>query len=99
MSNIQPLNNYVIIRVPEREKEAVTASGLVLPETVIEEQDTGEVVAVSNDTYDLSGAHVDLAVKPGDTVVFQPWNSRPVTVNGETLHYIAYNSIVAVITE
>jgi len=97
MSNITPRNNFVVIQLDERPTEVKTESGLVLPDTVAETPDTGTVVSISTDAYDLSGANVPLGVQPGDRVIFQPWNAHSINVDGKQLIYIAYNAIVGVL--
>jgi len=97
-TNITPRNNFVILQLDAQPEELVTQSGLVLPDTVAETPDTATVVSVSEDTYDLSGAHVTLQLSPGDRVLFQPWNAKTFKVDGEEFLYIAYNAIVAVLS-
>lgn len=66
---IQPLHDRVVI-VPE-EKEKVTASGIVIPDTASKEKpQLGIVIAVGPGGFDDSGKRKPMTVKEGDKVLF-----------------------------
>lgn len=83
---LRPLNQQVLIeRDPPSEE---TSSGLFIPEVAQRDAETGTVRAI--------GPKADPAVQVGDRVLFQPWNVREVTVDGEKLVIIEEDRILGV---
>lgn len=72
--NIKPLGNRVLV-LPKKEEE-ITASGIVLPDTVDKEKKAeGEIVAVGN-----GPAISALGLKVGDKVLYKKWGGEEVKV-------------------
>ena len=72
--NIKPLGNRVLV-LPKKEEE-VTASGIVLPDTVDKEKKAeGEIVAVGN-----GPAIVSLGLKVGDKILYKKWGGEEIKV-------------------
>jgi len=66
---IKPLGDRVVVR--PYEKEQVTASGIVIPDTTKEEKpQEGEVIAVGPGELKEDGARKPMDVKVGDKVLF-----------------------------
>jgi chaperonin GroES len=61
----------VVIKPIEREE--VTSSGLVLPDTAKEKPQEGEVVAVGAGRVADDGKRIEMEVKAGDTVVYSKY--------------------------
>lgn len=55
------------------EREEVTSSGLVLPDTSKEKPQEGEVVAVGAGRVADDGKRIEMEVKAGDTVVYSKY--------------------------
>ena len=92
---IRPLNDRVIVKPLSR--EAVTASGIVLPDTVDKEKpEQGKVVAVGEGKY-IDGKLIPLNVKVGDKVVFSKYGYDEVKVGEEEFLIIKEDNILAVI--
>ncbi len=70
--NIKPLGDRVLVK-PGKEEE-VTASGIVLPDTVDKEKKAeGEIVAVGNgDTI------AKLGLKVGDKILYKKWGGEEI---------------------
>src|SRR5438309_11512794 len=67
--NLRPLADRVVVKPLEREE--VTKSGIVLPDTAREKPQGGLVEAVGNGRFnEQSGQRVALDVKVGDKVIF-----------------------------
>ena len=72
--NIKPLGDRVLVK-PKKEEE-VTASGIVLPDTVDKEKKAeGEVVAVGN-----GPAIAALGLKVGDKILYKKWGGEEIKV-------------------
>lgn len=89
--NLKPVGDRVLVR-PLSEEE-VTASGLVLPDTVDREKKAeGEIVALS-DTEKVT----KLGLKVGDKVLFGKYAGDDVEFEDEDLKVLKFDEILAVV--
>lgn len=94
--NIHPLGDRVLVK-PIKEEE-VTASGIVLPETVDKEKKMeGEVIAVGPGKLLENGSRAIMEVKVGDKVIFEKWGGEEVKVGKEEYKILSVEKILAVI--
>ena len=93
-TKVKPLGDRLLIRPEER--EATTASGLVLPDTAKEKPQEGRVVAVGNGKILDSGEVRPLDVKVGDKVLFGKYSGTEVKVGGEDLLVLREEDIMGV---
>jgi len=77
---LKPLEDRVVVK--PQEAEAVTAGGIVLPESAKEKPLMGEVVAVGDGKLLDSGARGEMSVKKGDTVLYGKYGGSEVEVDG-----------------
>lgn len=90
MATLRPLGDNVIVR--PLENETMTASGIVLPDTISKEKPMrGEIIAVGSGK---DGKTLD--AKPGDTVIFTKYAPTEVKVDGEELYVLGFDSVLAV---
>ena len=66
--SVTPMADRVVIR--PLEKEEVTRSGLVLPDTAKERPQEGEVIAVGPGRLTDDGKRIAMELKAGDKVIF-----------------------------
>ena len=92
-SPIQPLFNYVLIRPLTAEK--TTASGIVLPDTVKEKPQAGEVMAVGTGERNPEGKVLPMTVKVGQKVLYKKWGGNEVKVENEEWILIEEKDIMA----
>ncbi|OLU24695.1 co-chaperone GroES [Pseudomonas sp. PA27(2017)] len=92
---LRPLHDRVVIR--RSEEETKTAGGIVLPGSAAEKPNQGEIVAVGTGRVLDSGEVRALAVKVGDKVLFSPYGSHTVKIDGEELLVLGENEILAVV--
>src|ERR1700692_3781306 len=79
----RPLGDRVVVRrVPEDQK---TPGGIIIPDTVQEKPQEGEVLAVGPGAIDDHGKRILPEVKKGDFVLFGKWSGSDVKVDGEEL--------------
>lgn len=83
--NIVPLNDLVLLRAVKLDP---TPGGLVLPESVREESELAEVVAISPLVE-----HADLAV--GDHVMPRRFAGTEIEWNGEKLRFVGAGDLLA----
>lgn len=94
---ITPLGERVLIKL--KEKEEVTASGIVLPDTVDKkEKAEGTVIAVGPGKMLDSGTRAAMEVSVGDTVLFEKWGGEEITIEGVDHKIIAADKIVAIVS-
>jgi chaperonin GroES len=91
----RPLHDRVVVR--RLEGEAKTAGGIIIPDTVKEKPQEGEIVAVGAGARDESGKIVSLDVKSGDRVLFGKWSGTEVKIDGEDLLIMKESDIMGVI--
>lgn len=92
---ITPLGDRVLISLPPREEK--TASGIIIPDTVSDENKDskeGKVIAVGPGKYD-NGVLVPMQVKEGDTVLFQ-WGDK-VEIDDIEYYVISESNILAIV--
>ena len=86
-TTLQPLADRVVI-TPLKQEE-MTASGLVIPDTVKEQPQQGEVVAVGPGRLDDNGKRVPLDVSVGDRILYAKYTGTEIKLDGE--EYIVLN--------
>ncbi|HEV3232856.1 MAG TPA: co-chaperone GroES [Candidatus Dormibacteraeota bacterium] len=94
--NLRPLADRVVVRPLEREE--VTKSGIVLPDTAKEKPQEGVVEAVGNGRLiEASGKRepIDLAV--GDRVIYSKYAGNEVKIDEQDLLILAEKDILAVV--
>lgn len=90
--NLKPLGDRVIVRPASQDD--VTASGIVLPDTVSDQPQRGEVVAAGEGAW-VDGARVALDVAVGDEVFYAKFGGTEVRVDGEDVIIMSGNDILA----
>ncbi|PIR74555.1 MAG: co-chaperone GroES [Candidatus Magasanikbacteria bacterium CG10_big_fil_rev_8_21_14_0_10_47_10] len=94
--NIQPLGGRVVLRLLQ--KEEVTKSGIVLPDTVDKEKKSeGEVVAVGPGKLLKDGSRAPMEVSVGQKVLVKSWGGDEVEIDGEDYKIFDAQDILAVI--
>ena len=91
----RPLHDRVVIRRIEGEDK--TKGGILIPDTVKEKPQEGEIVAVGPGARDESGKLIALEVKAGDRVLFGKWSGSEVKIDAEDLLIMKESDILGVI--
>ncbi len=91
----RPLGDRVVVRrVAEDQK---TPGGIIIPDTVQEKPQEGEVIAVGPGAIDDHGKRVLPEVKAGDFVLFGKWSGSEVKIDGEELLIMKEADIMGVL--
>ncbi len=96
--NLKPLGDYVLVK-PVAE-EAVTASGIVLPETMDKKEKIrrGEVVATGPGKQLESGSVAPMRIKAGDKVMYkEDWSAEKIKLGGEEHLIVRESDIIALV--
>ena len=93
--NIRPLHDRVVVR--RIEEDAVSAGGIVLPDTASEKPSQGEILAVGPGKRDDDGNQRPLDVNVGDKIIFGQYAGSTVKIEGEELLILSENEIFGVL--
>lgn len=93
--NIKPLFDNVLIKPLEAETK--TASGIILPDSVKEKPQMGEVVAVGLGRITPKGDKIPMVVKVGEKVMYKKWGGDETKIGIETYMIVKQEDILAVI--
>lgn len=92
---IRPLGEKVLVQ--RVEAEAVTAGGIVLPESAKEKPQRGKVISVGDGKLLDDGSRSELQVKEGDEVIFASYAGNDIKVGGEEYLIMDEASIMAIV--
>ena len=95
-TKFRPLHDRVVVK--RIDAEAKTKGGIIIPDTVKEKPQEGEVVAVGPGGRDESGKLVPVEVKPGNRVLFGKWSGTEVKLDGEELLIMKESDIMGVLS-
>ncbi|MHB8508393.1 MAG: co-chaperone GroES [Candidatus Dormibacteria bacterium] len=94
--NLRPLADRVVIRPLEREE--VTKSGIVLPDTAKEKPQEGIVEAVGNGRLvEATGKREPIDLKVGDRVIYSKYAGNEVKIDEQDLLILGEKDILAVV--
>jgi chaperonin GroES len=91
----RPVHDRVVIRRIKGEDK--TKGGILIPDTVKEKPQEGEVIAVGPGARDESGKLIALEVKAGDRVLFGKWSGSEVKIGDDDLLIMKESDILGVI--
>jgi chaperonin GroES len=92
---LQPLGDRVVVKAKD-EGDQTTASGLVIPDTVKEKPQLGEVLAVGPGDFQ-DGERIPMDVAAGDLVVYSKFGGTEVKYEGEEYLILSSRDLLAVI--
>ena len=92
---LKPLHDRVLVKRTESEEK--TAGGLIIPDSAKEKPSEGEVVAVGTSARKDNGELIEMAVAPGDKILFGKWSGTEVTVDGEEMLMMKESDIMGII--
>jgi len=90
---LQPLADRLVVKPIEREE--VTKSGIVLPDTVRERPQEGEVIAVGPGRLSEDGKRIAMEVEVGDRVVYAKYGGTEIKIEDEDLVILRESDILA----
>jgi chaperonin GroES len=93
--NLKPLGDRLIVEPVEREE--MTASGIVLPETAKEKPMQGKVLAVGPGARKDDGARVKMDVSKGDTVLYAKYAGTEVKIDDNKYLILKETDVLAIV--
>ena len=94
--NLRPLGDRVVVKPLDREE--VTKSGIVLPDTAKEKPQQGEVLAVGPGRVLDNGERVAPDVKAGERVLFAKYSGTEFKLDADELLILRETDILAIVT-
>jgi chaperonin GroES len=91
----RPLGDRVLVK--RVEEETKTKGGIIIPDTVKEKPQEGEIIAVGSGARDDNGKIVPLDVKVGDKILFGKWSGSEVKIDGEDLLIMKESDVLGVL--
>ncbi len=91
----RPLGDRVLVK--RVEEEARTKGGIIIPDTVKEKPQEGEVIAVGPGSRDDAGKRVDMELKSGDRILFGKWSGSEVKIDGEDLIIMKESDVLGIV--
>ena len=94
-TKLKPLGSRVVIKALDREE--VTKSGILIPDTAKEKPQEGRVLAVGPGDRDENGKRIPVELKEGDKVLFQKYAGTEFKLEGEELLILSEKDVLALI--
>ena len=91
----RPLGDRVLVRRVEEEQK--TKGGIIIPDTVKEKPQEGEIIAVGPGARDESGKVQPLDVKTGDRILFGKWSGTEIKLEGGDLLIMKESDVLGVL--
>ncbi len=92
--NLTPLHDRVIVKPAAAEE--TTKGGLIIPDTVKEKPQRGEIVAIGTGKIAEDGKVVPMTVKVGDSVLYGKYSGTEVSVDDEDFLIMRESDIFAI---
>ena len=96
-SKIRPVGDRVVVKPAQ--KEEVTRSGIVIPDTAKEKPQEGTVIAVGIGKLTEKGERQPLEVKEGDRVLFAKYGGTEFKLLDEDLLVLRESDILAILED
>jgi len=93
--HFRPLHDRVVVRRIDADQK--TAGGIIIPDTVQEKPQEGQVVSVGPGARNDRGDLVPTQLKTGDRVLFAKWSGTEVKIDGEDLLIMKESDVMGVI--
>ena len=90
---LEPLADRLVVKPIEREE--VTRGGIILPDTVKEKPQEGEILAVGPGRLSDDGKRIAMEVKVGDRVIYAKYGGTEYKIDNEELVILRESDILA----
>jgi chaperonin GroES len=95
-TKLKPLGSRVVIKALDREE--ITKSGIVLPDTAKEKPQEGRVLAVGpGDRHPDTGQRIPVELKVGDRVLFQKYAGTEFKLDDEELLILSEKDVLGTV--
>ena len=91
----RPLHDRVVVK--RVDSDTKTTGGIIIPDTVAEKPQEGEVVAVGPGARDETGKVIAIELKKGDKILFGKWSGTEVKIDGQELLIMKESDVMGVL--
>ena len=91
----KPLGDRILLKQLEAKEQ--TKGGIVIPDTVKEKPQEGEIIAVGEGKKNSEGKVVPLSLKVGDKVLYGKYSGTEVVIDGEDYLIIREEDVLGII--
>ena len=91
----KPLGDRILIRQLEAKEQ--TKGGIVIPDTVKEKPQEGEIIAVGEGKKNSEGKVMPLSLKAGDKVLYGKYSGTEVVIDGEDYLIIREEDVLGIV--
>ena len=95
--SLTPLGDRVVVKPQQRDE--VTKSGIVLPDTAKEKPQRGEVIAVGKGRLTDTGERLPMDVQKGDNVLFAKYAGTEFKIDEDEYLILSEKDILAVVED
>ncbi len=95
MASITPLGQRVLVK--RLEADAISAGGIVLPDTAKEKPQEAEVISLGTGGKDDDGKTIEFNVKVGDKVLISKYGGTEVKLDGEEVLILSESDILGIV--
>ena len=96
-TKLQPLGDRVVVKPTEREE--MTKSGIVLPDTAKEKPQEGLILAAGPGAFDTEGKRIAMDVKVGQKVLYGKYAGTEFKIEDEDLLIVSQKDILAIVAD
>ena len=91
----KPLGDRILIKQLEAKEQ--TKGGIVIPDTVKEKPQEGEIIAVGEGKKNSEGKAMPLSLKVGDKVLYGKYSGTEVVVDGEDYLIVREDDVLGIV--
>lgn len=91
MRELQPVNQNVLLELPDEKTEQKTASGIIIPDSAREKEKVARVVALSN----IENPEFSV----GDMVLYKDFSGSELRFEGKKYLFLPYGDVLAKVVE
>jgi len=91
----KPLGDRILLKQLEAKEK--TKGGIVLPDTVKEKPQEGEIIAVGEGKKNPEGKVVPLSLKVGDKILYGKYSGTEIVIDGEDYLIIREEDVLGII--
>ncbi len=91
----RPLHDRIVVK--RVDSDTKTTGGIIIPDTVAEKPQEGEVVAVGPGARDETGKVIAIELKKGDKILFGKWTGTEVKIDGQELLIMKESDVMGVL--
>jgi chaperonin GroES len=91
---LQPLADRLVVKPIQ--KEEMTKGGILIPDTVKEKPQEGEVIAVGPGKMTDDGKRIAMDIKVGDRVLYAKYGGSEIKVDGVEMMILRESDILAI---